>query len=204
MRLLTAVSLVRVQQGEFWLHGQAVKTGAGFIYRREWINLSDTFCIYSFSYVLLRLKPRLAVPSSAPSRAPLLRFTTAYPVPLVRAQSRSRCPFGQGPALYAQLGPSEPQGWPDMPRAPLSGELAAKQTERFASHAALSGGAGSAPALNGERAHLIFSFSRSPQCSRPRPAVPDGGGIPRRWWQSGGQLSARRGRWARPRRTPAR
>ena len=26
MRLLTAVSLVRVQQGEFWLHGQAVKT----------------------------------------------------------------------------------------------------------------------------------------------------------------------------------
>ena len=26
MRLLTAVSLVRVQQGEFWLLGQAVKT----------------------------------------------------------------------------------------------------------------------------------------------------------------------------------
>lgn len=52
--------------------------------------------------------------------------------------------------------------------------------------------------------HLTFSFSHSPQCSRPRPAVPDGGGIPRRWWQSGGQLSARRGRWARLRRTPAR
>ena len=26
MRLLTAVSLVQVQQGELWLHGQAVKT----------------------------------------------------------------------------------------------------------------------------------------------------------------------------------
>ena len=34
-------------------------------------NLSNTFCACtSFSYVLLRLKPRLAVPSSAPSSRP--------------------------------------------------------------------------------------------------------------------------------------
>ena len=33
--------------------------GAGFIYRREWINLSNTWLcpVTSFSYVLLRLKP---------------------------------------------------------------------------------------------------------------------------------------------------
>ena len=51
---------------------------------------------------------------------------------LVRAQSRSRCPFGQGPAPCARLGLREQQGWPGLPRAPLPGELSSvSETERL-------------------------------------------------------------------------
>ena len=43
---------------------------------------------------------------------------------VVANESKARC-------LAPNLSPSEQQGLPGLPRAPLSGELSAKQTERF-------------------------------------------------------------------------
>ena len=48
---------------------------------------------------------------------------------LGEGQFRSCFQGEQGPVLCAQVGPRGQQGWPGLPRAPLSGELASRSDD---------------------------------------------------------------------------